>query len=712
MPSVISAATNSVKTDQVLIRNLFEVSHVNGVFRIAGSKAGLDAISYPSSLLFVGGCLGAFLLYIGLLLWKRVGVRKLAIKEVPEQKKLEIKPPKSEVVDESKQKVKILFGTQTGTAEAFAKAVAEEGNSKFVNVEFQAVDLDLYAENEEYETKLKNESLVLFTLATYGDGEPTDNAARFYNWLKLHNGRGSWLSTLTYGVFGLGNRQYEHFNAVAKTVDEALEKQGAKRLLACGLGDDAKCIEDDFSAWREQLWPELSVLLGSSTEPACATPYSAVIPEYRVVIHANDIELYEETYAPKPNGQADIQHPFKAKVAIKKELHTPLSDRSCTHLEFDISDSGIMYETGDHVGVHTENAHDTVEQVAKLLGFPLDLIFSIYANQENGEPMPGANAFPIPFGGPCTLQTALARYADLLTPPRKSVLAVMASFASCQEEANHLQHLSSPKGKDDYCQWISSCQRSLVEVLSEFPSVKVPLGVFFAAVAPRLQPRYYSISSSPRFSPNRMHVTCAHVYGRTPTGRIHQGVCSTWMKNAVSMEEAGNNCSWAPIFVRQSNFKLPTDSRIPIVMIGPGTGLAPFRGFLQEREALQISGATLGSAVLFFGCRDRKHDFIYKEELNSYVQRGILSSLSVAYSRESSKKEYVQDKVREQASYLWKLWSDGAYFYVCGDAKGMARDVHHMLLRIVQEQGSVDSIEAEEIVKSISKEGRYLRDVW
>jgi NADPH-ferrihemoprotein reductase len=246
----------------------------------------------------------------------------------------------------------------------------------------------------------------------------------------------------------------------------------------------------------------------------------------------------------------------------------------------------------------------------------------------------------------------------------------------------------------------------LLQVMQDFPSAKPSLGLFFGSIAPRLAPRYYSISSGSAKHPQSVHVTCAVVRDVMPTGRVHDGVCSSYLQHS----KVGDRL---PVFIRRSTFKLPEDRRSPIIMVGPGTGLAPFRGFIQEREALMASNSVVGPASLFFGCRNSSQDYIYQAELEGAVESGAITKLHVAFSRAGPTKEYVQHHMEARADELWGLLQQpGSCVYVCGDAKNMAKDVHRTLISITQTQGKMSGTQAEMWVKQLSDKGRYHKDVW
>ncbi len=568
----------------------------------------------------------------------------------------------------------------------------------------------------------------LFLQATYGDGEPTDSAAAFHKWATDaaaaaagHPPGAGPLAGLTTGVFGLGNRQYEHFNSAAKALDAALPALGSTRLVPIGLGDDDGTLEEDFAAWRATLWPRLEAAFPGIAGGAAGAAARRASEDARGAAGAA-VAAYELTLlpagtavAPAPGGGAaaaargafDGRRPYLARLAARRELHAA-GGRSCVHLELDLGASGIVYEAGDHLGVLPENAPELVASAAALLGLEPTTIFALRA----------AGSLAEPFATPCALGPALARYADLQSPPRKAALAALAAHAADPAHAARLAHMASPQGKDAYAAFVTAPARSLLEVMQAFPSARPPLGVFFGAVAPRLAPRYYSISSSPRAHPGRVHISVAVVSGETPTGRHHAGVCSAWLASRAPLGAK------VPIYVRTSAFRLPRAPGVPIVMVGPGTGLAPFRGFIQERAAAAAEGASLGPATLFFGCRAPGVDDIYAAELAAALApvaaaRGRaaapppLTTLHLCYSRApGSPKRYVQAALAEQAGAVWAALAAGGCLYVCGDARAMAKDVHKALLELLAAQGGMSAAQAEAHAQALTKEGRYQRDVW
>ncbi|KAG7669862.1 hypothetical protein Ndes2437B_g06058 [Nannochloris sp. 'desiccata'] len=612
---------------------------------------------------------------------------------------------KAEIVD-TREHCSILFGTQTGTAERFAKSLKSQLESKYgASTVFDVVDVENYiAEN------LVKEKLVFFLMATYGDGEPTDNAADFYNWLLAQAKESSMEAPLcenvSFGVFGLGNRQYEHFCAVGKHIQKAMKELGATPVVRIGTGDDDDDIEEDFEAWSADLFTalEASPLLKAGSA-AAATPDS--VPAY-LVEAIKDAPMSAIDVMINGNGLT-TSSPHLATITLVKELHTSLSDRSCVHVEVDISNSSATYEAGDHVGVFAENSPEVAAAAAKVLGLPLDMCFTL--RTPSAGPSTSLPAPPGAAGAALTLRHALAHYADVLSSPDKGALSALAAFAINPEEAAKLNQLASIEGRDTYHSYIVASKRSLLEIMQEFPSARPTLGAFFGSIAPRLQPRYYSISSSPVVHPRSVHITAAVVKETMPTGRVHHGVATSWLAAA----KAGTK---VPVVLRHSAFKLPKDQSTPVVMIGPGTGLAPFRGFIQERAAAVVvkksKNTILGPGVLFFGCRREDQDYIYKEELETAVANGALSELNIAFSRQAAVKDYVQHHLKRQGKAVWDLLGPKGkgYLYVCGDAKNMAKDVHAALIEIATEAADGNAVQGEAAVKELLDSGRYQKDVW
>ena len=502
-----------------------------------------------------------------------------------------------------------------------------------------------------------------------------------------------------FAVFALGNRQYEHFCAMGKKVHKAMIALGSTPLLSMGMGDDDDDIDKDFDEWSSKFFEALQS--SDVLEAGCTKDITPdLVPSYSI---EEVLDAPKSSVNALVNGSGvGVHSPYLATVSAVRELHGKESDRSCVHVEVDISGSKASYIAGDHIGVYPENAPEIVAEAARLLGHPLNKCFRmeiVGENEDLNEP---------PVHGPVTLEFVLARFVDLLSAPSKASLKMLSAFATDGEEHEKLVRMSGLNGVEEYDKYIHAPKRSLLEVLNDFPSAKPTLGAFLGSIAPHLQPRYYSISSSPKLDSSSVHITCAVVKETMPTGRVHHGVASTWLSKLTPGQKI-------PVFLRSSSFKLPSNNASPIIMVGPGTGLAPFRGFIQDRQADMANGKLPGPAVLYFGCRNRTHDYIYKDELKIAVDDGSLSTLHVAFSREGATKDYVQHHILKTSDDVWEILSqktNPGYLYVCGDGKHMAKDVNRALLDIIIEKRGCSGNEAEGILKKMSDEGRYLKDVW
>lgn len=377
-------------------------------------------------------------------------------------------------------------------------------------------------------------------------------------------------------------------------------------------------------------------------------------------------------------------HPYPAKIVENRLLNRPGSAKETRHLVVDISGSGLTYKVGDSLGIFAQNRPTEVAE----------LIERLHASGD--EPVSPAM---LKLPAPIPLREALASRLALASPTSKILTTLLGKVTDPAEKAK-LEALLKPEAKEQLTAYLDD--REYVDILAEFPSGRLTPQEFVDHLR-KLMPRLYSIASSPKPHPTHVHLTVAIVRYQT-NGRERVGVCSTFMADRVQV-----NVTPVPTFVSHSHFGLPEDhSAKDVIMVGPGTGIAPFRAFVQERVAV---GAT-GRNWVFFGDQKKATDYLYEEEWNDYVAKGQVTHLDLAWSRDQLTKVYVQDKMRANAKELWAWIKGGGYFYVCGDAKRMAKDVDQALHDIIAEQGGMTIEQAAEYVKAMKKEKRYQRDVY
>lgn len=594
----------------------------------------------------------------------------------------------------------VFYGSQTGTAEEFAGRLAKEG----IRYQMKGMVADPEECDMEELLKLKTipNSLAVFCLATYGEGDPTDNAVEFYEWIQNSDPD---MSGLNYAVFGLGNKTYEHYNKVAIYVDKRLEELGANRVFELGLGDDDANIEDDFITWKDRFWPAVCDNFGIE-----GGGEEVLMRQYRLLeqpdaqpdrIYTGEVARLHSLQNQRP--PFDAKNPFLASIKVNRELHKG-GDRSCMHIEFDIEGSKMRYEAGDHLAMYPVNDKELVEKIAKYCNADLDTIFSLVNTDTE-------SSKKHPFPCPTTYRTALTHYLEITAIPRTHILKELAEYCSDEKEKELLRHMASttPEGKAKYQSWIQDACRNIVHILEDIKSCKPPID-HLCELLPRLQPRYYSISSSAKLHPTTVHVTAVLVKYETPTGRINKGVATTFL--AQKHPHDGEPLPRVPIYIRKSQFRLPTKPEIPILMVGPGTGLAPFRGFIQERQFCKDEGKEVGETILYFGCRKKSEDFIYQEELETYVNSGVLT-MKVAFSRDQAHKIYVTHLLEQDADLIWKVIGENkGHLYICGDAKNMATDVRNILLKVISSKGNMSETEAQQFIKKMETQKRYSADVW
>jgi NADPH-ferrihemoprotein reductase len=493
---------------------------------------------------------------------------------------------------------------------------------------------------------------------------------------------------------------------IGRDVDAHLAKLGGVRAFDYGEGDDSGTLEDDFEAWKAKFWPSII----SQFHP---TSHSTASDE------ANDKAILSfRCRKTKPSKakippMSQIQHSNKffftaptAKMTLRTELRAETNTGSTVHLEIDIKGTGLEYKTADNLAVLHENTPEVVELFATTCGgYDLDQCVALEAAEDVDE-----EDFKHPFPSPCSARHLLTHYVDIQGIPRKSVLAQFNAYLSDPAQQEWLKDITSLAQKERYLREIEQEGRSFVSLLArELSSCSIPLEDLLHIV-PTIQPRDYTIASSSSVHPDSIHLTVSVTERTSPSGVKVEGLCSNFLKRLM---DTGAQSS--KMFVRESSFRLPKSLSTPIVMIGPGSGIAPMRALLQERQFLaKKENKTDVVNVLYFGCRSREVDFLYQDELRAAENDGSLSSLQLAFSREQDAKVYVQDVMQrpENASSLCDLvLEQGAYVYVCG-ATGMGQSVHEAFAHIFAAEKGITVAAANDLIKGMQKKHTYVQELW
>jgi len=497
--------------------------------------------------------------------------------------------------------------------------------------------------------QIGQEKLLVVVTSTQGEGEPPEEAVALHKFLLSK--KAPKLDGAAFAVFGLGDTSYEFFSQAGKDFDARLAELGAERLLD-RVDADVEYSEQ-ASAWRLQLTDLLKARV--PTAPASQIAASS----------AGALNLVDSSPYTK-------ELPLTASLALNQKITGRLSDKDVRHIEIDLGDAGLRYQPGDALGVWFENDAELVKELLQLVWLKGDEQVDV-----QGKTVPLTEALQKHFELTVNTPQIVERYAALSR--NESLLALTEDKSALQSFAQRFP---------------------IVDMVRQAPA-ELNAEQLTGLLRP-LTPRLYSIASSQAETENEVHITVGAVRYDIE-GRQRGGGASTWLADRVEEEGA------IRVFIEHNdNFRLPANPDTPVIMIGPGTGIAPFRAFMQQRDN---DGAS-GKNWLFFGNPHFTEDFLYQVEWQKYVKAGLLTHIDLAWSRDQAEKIYVQDRIRAKGAEVWRWIEEGAHLYVCGDANRMAKDVEQALLDVVVEHGGMDRETADEFLSELRIERRYQRDVY
>ena len=575
----------------------------------------------------------------------------------------------------------VLYGSNLGTAEELATRIADQAEVNGFATRLAPLD--------ETVGELPKEGGVLIFCASY-NGAPPDNATQFVKWLQGDLPKDAFAG-VKYAIFGCGNSDWAAtYQSVPRLIDEQLAAHGAANVFERGEGNAREDLDGQFESWYAKLGPAAVKALGIDAKFSRS---------------ADDAPLYQvEPVAPTvANTVASLGGAVPMKVLSSAELQNRTgpnaSDRSTRHVEVELP-AGVSYRAGDHLSVIPRNAPTLVDAVARRFGFqPTDQVRL---------QVPQGRRAQLPVGQAVSVGRLLSEFVELQQVATRKQIQIMAENTRCPMTKPTLLGLvgEDAESQERYRSEVMAKRKSVFDLLEEFPACDLPFHAYLEMLS-LLAPRYYSISSSPLVEPSRCSVTVGVVEGPAASGRgTYRGICSNYMAG-----RRPGDTIFASVRETKAGFRLPENPATPVIMVGPGTGLAPFRGFLQERAAMMAAGTVLGPSMLFFGCRNPEQDFLYADELKGFADEGI-TELHVAFSRAGADKTYVQHMIAREKDRVWKLIEDGAIVYVCGDGGKMEPDVKAALMAIYREKAGADDAAAARWIDDLGTGNRYVLDVW
>jgi sulfite reductase (NADPH) flavoprotein alpha-component len=533
-----------------------------------------------------------------------------------------------------------------GSQTGNAKSVAQEYKAKLdaLNVPAKIASMADYKQKQ-----LKTESHVVVIVSTHGEGEAPDDAVALHSFLA--GKKAPKLNDLNFAVLGLGDTSYEFFCQTAKDFDKRLQDLGATRIterVDCDVDYEA-----DITAWFETVTHQIKDELGSKSSQSVAPSLD---------LDASSVVASQYTK----------KSPYAATLLESQKITGRDSIKDIRHIEISLEDSGIQYRPGDALGIWFKNDIGLVGELITVLGLDSDASVNWLGDEYS--------------------------FNDVLVNKLELTQSYPTFASKYAEYANNIELNALLDDKSVLREFLA--QRQIIDVVRQFPT-KVTAQQF-VDVLRSITPRLYSIASSQAEVEDEVHLTVALVEYEAH-GHNHQGGASSFL--STRLDEGGE----VNVFVeRNDNFRLPDDGNTPVIMIGPGTGIAPFRAFMQQREAEEASGENW----LFFGNPNYTQDFLYQAEWQRFVKDGIVNKVSLAFSRDQEEKVYVQHRMLEQGAELYKWLEQGAHLYVCGDANHMAKDVQDALVQIVIEHGAKSEEQAEQYVSDLRRAKRYQKDVY